>query len=473
MTKHPRLCRSSRVGTPHRLALLLVLLGGLNALAQGPQKPQGLKPSNQLRLSAGPAGGAASASDTQRPADFIVAVVNSVPITNNEVRTKLLRAERQLAQQGAPLPPRSELVPQIIERLVNDRAQLQLAYETGIKVDENAIDNAVQSVARQNQVSLEELRRRLAADGVSYSQFRADLRDEVMISRLRQREVEARTVVTEQDIDQFLREQEGVAALPLEINLAQILIKVPEGASPAQVSTLQAKAGQAAEKARGGADFATLVREYSDAKDGAPDGLLGLRSTDRLPPAFVAATQNLPVGAVAGPLRSDAGFHVLKVVEKQQAAGAAATFTQTHASHILLRVTPTLSEDAARVKLADMKKRIDAGKASFADLARENSEDGSAKQGGDLGWASPGTFVPEFEQAMNALSPGQVSDPVVSRFGVHLIKVLERREAKLSPREQRELARAAVREKKMDQAYAAWAQDVRGRAYVEYREPPQ
>ena len=448
----------------------LLLLSSLLASAQG------LRPSTQLRMPDASTSNAARAGNTggQRQADFIVAVVNSEPITNNEVRAKLLRAEQQLAQQGAPLTPRSELVPQIIERLISDKAQLQLARQSGVRVDETAVDNAMLAVARQNQLSVDELRRRLVTDGISYNQFRSDLRDEIMVSRLRQREVEGRVTVTEQDIDAFLREQEGSTDLgSVELNLAQILIAVPENANPVQLAALQAKAQRAADRAKAGADFAALVTEFSDSPDRTPGGQMGLRGAERYPPLFVEATQALRTGGVAGPVRSGAGFHVLKVVEKKQAGMPGVNVIQTRARHILLRVSPQLTEDAARARLADIKKRIANGQADFATLARETSEDGSAKEGGDLGWANPGMFVPEFEQVMNGLAPGQISDPLTSRFGVHLIQVTERRETRLSTREQRELARAAVREKKTEEAYQLWAQEVRGRAYVEFREPPQ
>lgn len=473
MTKHcPQRPDSARWFVA-RTALAAAVLAGGSLLASA----QGLKPSTQLRLPDISANGAASrnaAAAVQRQADFIVAVVNSEPITNNEVRQKLLRAEQMLTQQGASMPPRSEMVQQILERLISDKAQLQLARSSGVRADDNAIDNAVQAVARQNQVSLEELRRRLTADGIAYSQLRADLRDEIMVSRLRQREVESRVTVTEQDVDQFLRDQEGTTDLSqLELNLAQILIAVPEQATPEQVAALQARAQRAADRVKAGGDFAALVREFSDAPDPSSGGQMGLRSADRYPQLFLDATQNLRAGGVTGLVRSGAGFHILKVIEKRQAGMPGVNIVQTRARHILLRVTPQLSETQAREKLADMKKRIASGQADFATLARENSEDGSAKEGGDLGWANPGMFVPEFEQVMNSLAPGEVSNPLTSRFGVHLIQVAERRETQLSTREQRELARSAVREKKMEEAYLLWAQEVRGRAYVEYREPPQ
>ena len=434
---------------------------------------QGLKPSLQLRAPEATTR-AVGAGGGQQAADYIVAVVNSEPITNNEVRAKLVRAEQQLSQQGAALPPRSELAKQVMERLINDKAQLQLARTSGLRVEDNAVENAVSGVARQNQLSLEELRRRLVTDGISYAQFRSDLRDEILMTRLRQRELESRVTITEQNIDQFLREQQtGMASATPEINLAQILIAVPENATVQQIAALQAKAVQAADRAKAGVDFGVLASEISDSPTRATGGQMGLRSAERYPPLFLEATKNLPVGGIAELVRSGAGFHVLKLVEKKQAGIPGMNVTQTRVRHILLRTTPVLSDTAARVKLMAIKQRIVGGQSDFAAQARENSEDASAKEGGDLGWASPGTFVPEFEQVMNSLAPGQISEPLTSRFGTHLIQVVERRDTELSKREQREIARNALREIKQEEAYALWAQEVRGRAYVEYREPPQ
>lgn len=448
------------------LVLALPLMGA---------QAQGLRPAGSPQRSV-PAVSAGAA--VQRSADFIVVVVNSEPITNNEVRAKLLRTEQQLAQQGTALPPRGELVPQLLERMINDKAQLQMARTSGLRVDDSAVEAAVESIARQNQISVDELRRRLKADGIDYNQFRSELRDELLVTRLRQREVDSRVTVNEQDIDQFLRDQQGSTGpaadlSALALNLAEILVAVPENATPAQVAALQAKAQQVLERARGGADFAALAKEFSSAPSRSNGGQMGLRTADRYPPLFVEATQALRTGGLAGPVRSAAGFHILKVVEKRQAGMPDATITQTRARHILLRPTPQLSEAAAIEKLAGFKKRIVAGQADFAALARESSQDGSAKEGGDLGWANPGMFVPEFEKVMNGLAPNQVSEPLVTRFGVHLLQVLERRETQLSTREQRDIARNLLREKKQQEAYATWVQDVRGRAYVEFREPPQ
>jgi peptidyl-prolyl cis-trans isomerase SurA len=401
-------------------------------------------------------------------ADFIVAVVNSTPITNIELQLRLLRVQQQLSRQGN-MPPRSQLVREVLERLILERAQLQLARELGVTTDDTAVDQAVGNVALQNQVSLEELKRRLSADGVEYPRFRADLRDELTLVRLREREVDSRVKVSEQDIDQFFRDRQAQArAEPERIQLSQILVAVPESATADQVSALQAKARRAVERVRAGETFASVAAEVSDAPDRAGGGDLGLRPVERLPSLFVDAVRDLKEGALTGPLRSGAGFHVLQLVKKSRDA-AALTVIQTRARHILLKAGPQFNEADASEKLLEFKRRIVAGQADFAALARDSSQDGSAKDGGDLGWASAGMFVPEFEQVMNQLAPGQIADPLVSRFGVHLIQVIARREAPLSEREQRELARNLVREKKIEEAFILWQQEVRGRAYVEMR----
>ena len=401
-------------------------------------------------------------------ADFIVAVVNSTPITNVELQLRLLRVQQQLSRQGN-VPPRSQLLREVLERLILERAQLQLARELGVTPDDAAVEQAVDNVALQNQVSLEELKRRLSADGVDYARFRADVRDELTLVRLREREVDSRVKVSEQDIDQFFRDRQAQAgAQPERIQLAQILVAVPESATADQVRALQAKAQRALDRVRAGEPFAGVAAEVSDAADRAAGGDLGLRPVDRLPSLFVDAVRDLKDGALAGPLRSGAGFHVLQLVKRSRDA-AALTVIQTRARHILFKSGPKFNEAQATAKLLDFKRLIVAGQADFAALARDNSEDGSAKDGGDLGWTSTGMFVPEFEQVMNQLAPGQIADPLVSRFGVHLLQVMARREAPLSEREQRELARNLVREKKIEEAFILWQQEVRGRAYVEFR----
>lgn len=469
MTDRPRRPRAPRCAWP----LLVAAVLPLGALAQGLRQPgrPGLTAPAPALLPA-----PAAAPSGNQSADYIVAVVNTEPITNHEVQQAAARLEAQLQRAGGAMPPREVLLREVLERLISEKAQLQLAAETGIKIDDAAVDQAELTIARQNQLSVDELRRQLRRDGIDPQQFRADLRKQLTLTRLREREVAARVQVTEADVDAFLREQAENAANAGSalINLAQILVEVPETAGAAKVEELRQKAEDLARKARTGADFAALARESSDAPDAKrTGGELGLRPTDRYPELFVQATANANPGAVIGPVRSGAGWHVLKVLEKRQPSAADMTVVQTHARHILLRPGPRLTEAQARAQLADLRSRIVRGQADFATLAKEYSQDGSAREGGDLGWANPGQFVPEFEEALDRLQPGEISEPVISRFGVHLIQLLERREKKLSPQEQREVARNLAREKKLDEDYANWARDVRSRAYVELREPPQ
>lgn len=407
-------------------------------------------------------------------ADYVVAVVNSEPITNNEVRAAMQRVTEQLKAQRQATPGADELRQGVLERLISDRAQLQLAAESGIRIDEAAVDLAEQNLARQNQMELETFRQRMAKEGISATALRSQLREQLILTRLREREVDARVRVSDQDVDRALLEQQAANTDPLaqEINLAQLLVAVPEKADEALVSQLQAQAQALLARARAGEDFAALAKQFSDADRG-KSGEFGLRRADRYPPSFVQATQSVAVGSVSDLVRSGAGFHILKVLERRAPSALNRSVVQTHVSHILLRTGPALSQAAAQAKLADLRERIVSGKTDFASAARENSQDGSAAQGGDLGWAGPGMFVPEFEEVMNRLTDRQISNPVVSRFGVHLIQLLERRRVELSPREVRELVRNQLRETKLEEAYVSWTRDVRERAYVELREPPQ
>ena len=437
------------------------------------------------RLTAPAAAAAAAAVSTPvatRAADYIVAIVNSEPVTNHEVQVRAERIAQQIAQQGGTQPPRAALMREVLERAILEKAQLQAARELGIKVDDLAVAQAERGVAQQNNVSEAEMQRRLAADGISPERFREELRSQLLLQRLREREVDSRVKVSELDVDRYLREpQQPNAAAAAQaangggaINLGQVLVAVPENASPAEVAKLQARAQEVADKARAGGDFAALARDYSQAPEAevAAGGAMGLRPLSRYPELFAQATQSLDAGAVAGPLRSGAGFHILKVLEKPS-AGLPVTAIKTRARHILLTTGPQLSETKAAAQLADYRRRILAGQADFAALAREHSKDGSAKDGGDLGWATPGRYVPEFEQALESLKPGDISEPLVSRFGVHLIQLQERAEVELTAPEQRAMARDTLREQKTEEAYANWVRELRARAYVEYRDAPQ
>ncbi|MEG2630260.1 MAG: peptidylprolyl isomerase [Comamonas sp.] len=409
-----------------------------------------------------------------RSADYIVAVVNSEPVTNNEVRARMARVEESMAREGAAQrPPQAQLAREVLERLILEKAQIQYAKEVGIKVDDYAVDQGMEAVARNNSISKEQLVRELRKEGLNEATFREELRRQMLLQRLREREVDNRVKVSEQDIDRYLREQRrkpganAEAAAPAAMNLGHILVAVPEGASDAEVAQRKARAEEAAQAART-EGFEAVAQRYSDTKG---DAAMGLRPADAYPELFVQAVRGANVGAVVGPVRSAAGFHVLKVIDKST-SGMAMVVTQNHARHILLRPTAQMDEREAAARLAELRNRVVQGNANFEALARQYSQDGSAAQGGDLGWAGPGRYVPEFEQVLDRLQPGEISPPVVSRFGVHLIQLVERRQAALNPREQREQLRDVVKAQKTEKDYDTWLQELRGRTYVEYREAP-
>ena len=415
-------------------------------------------------------------SQTQKAqsADYVVAVVNSEPITNSEVRAAMARVREQLQAQGQKPPAAEEMRKEVLERLISDQAQLQLAKEYGIRVDDSAVDLAEQNLARQNQLTVDAFRQRMAQQGISADTLRTQLQDQLLLQRLREREVESRVRISDQDVDRAMAEQQAANTDPFaqELNLAQLLVAVPERADATLVSQLQAQAQALLTRIRRGEDFTALVKQYSDA-DRSKSGVFGLRRADRYPPSFVEATKDVAVGGVSELVRSGAGFHILKVVERKAPAALSKSVTQTRVRHILLRTTPELSAAAATTRLAALRERIVSGKTDFATAARTNSQDSTAEQGGDLGWVNPGMFVPEFEDVMNRLKEDEISQPVVSRFGVHLIQTQDRRRVDLNPREVREWVRSQLRETKLEEAYVTWSKEVRERAYVELREAPQ
>jgi peptidyl-prolyl cis-trans isomerase SurA len=412
-------------------------------------------------------------SQTAQSVDYIEALVNSEPITHQELIQEVKRVVQQATQQGKTLPGDTELRKLVLERMVNDRAQLQLARDTGIRIDTAAIERAEQTVAEQNSVDVAGLYQRLAKDGVTKDAFRKGLQDQLTLQRLHERDVEASIRVSDVDVDRAIQEQLASNPDPLsfDINLAQILVAVPEKSSPEQAAAIYQQAQKVLGRLRAGESFEHVVGEVSAASR-SNGGQLGLRRADRYPSIFVQATQNLKVGEVSDIVRSGAGFHILKVVEKNAPTQLVQTVVQSRARHILLRTGPTLSQSQALAKLTEVRKQITGGKLDFAQAARSLSQDVTAEQGGDLGWISPGMFVPEFEEVMNKLKEGEVSQPTVSRFGVHLIQLEQRRRAELSPQQVREAVRSQLRRARYDDAYRTWAQDVRGRAYVEFREPP-
>lgn len=403
--------------------------------------------------------------------DFIVAVVNSVPVTNHDVvlRANQMRSADKPKERAQPIDSAQLRV--ALEQLILETALLQHAKESGISVEDENVDQAEQRLAAQKQVSLEALHKKTKAEGSSVERLRQGLRDQLTLQRLTERNVPGRIKISDAEIDQAVRQRQNASIeTNPDLELGHVLIAVPEKANDGEIAALQAKAEAALAQLKRGDDLGRVAKEFSNGAERDKGGLMGLRPASRYPSLFVDATKSLRVGDVTW-VRSGAGFHILKLVTKR--ASSVVTVTQTHPRHILLRPGGQLSQTTARAQLAEYKRQIEAGKADFAKLAREHSQDASGPDGGDLGWVSQGMFVPEFEEVMNKLQPGQIADPMVSRFGVHLIQVLERREAPISERELRDLARNSLREKKFDETYQLWAQEIRGRAYVEYRDAPQ
>ncbi len=412
------------------------------------------------------------AQEVVQPGDFIVAVVNQELVTAIEIEQRLARTRENAARVGQRLPPDSVLRKQILDGLIDERAQLAYARESGPRIDDAELDRAVANVAAQNKVTMAQMREQLAKEGIDFARFRKNVREQMLLEKVREREVQSRIRITDADVEALLAKQRADNAATPSYNLAQILIPVPESASDAEVARLKGRADAALARVRGGEAFEAVARDLvSDERDKVSGGELGLRPVDRLPDAFIEHVRGVASGQVAPTvLRTGAGFHLLKVVERQDAQ--AFSVIETHSRHILLRPSAQLDQAAVLRQTAQIKAQIVTGAVTFEAAAKELSEDGSAAQGGDLGWTMPGAFVPEFEDAMKALPIGEVSDPVISRFGIHLIQVLERRQAALDPRQEREQARNVLREKKFDEAYADWTRELRQRTYIEMREPP-
>jgi peptidyl-prolyl cis-trans isomerase SurA len=399
--------------------------------------------------------------------DRIVAVVNNEVITQFELQARVRDALEELRRRGTAVPASAQLERQVLERMITERIQLQFAKETALHVDELDVDRTVNRIAESNHMTLEEFRKVFERDGVPFDKFRDELRNEILIQRLREREVDNRITVTESEIENYLAEQKEVKESASELRLAHILIRVPEQAGPEQVDRQRARAEEALKRLKSGAEFAEVAASYSDSPDGLKGGDMGWRSREHLPDLFIRAVDHLKPGETSGVLRSPAGFHVLKLLDRRN-AGAPAKVEQTLVRHILIRTNEAVSEDEARRKLQGIRERIVNGE-DFAELARQYSEDGTASRGGELGWVYPGDTVPEFERAFKDLPLKAVSPLVRTPFGWHIIQVLDRRTADASNDRKRLDARKALRERKSDEAYQEWVRQLRDRAYVEYR----
>lgn len=463
-----------RNASMHPIKVAVVLLC---ALAAGtPALAQDAKPAAAAAPAAAPAPAAKGftqpGQSSNTPIDSIAVIVNDEVITRRELNQRVQTIVRRMQSQKVQLPEQADLERQILERMIVERAQLQLAKEMGVRVDDQMLDRAIGRIAEQQKMTVQDLRNSMEKEGTTFPAFREEIREEIIMQRLREHEVDNKIQISEAEVDAFVQAEKAAAAEQFELNISQIMVRIPENASPDVIAQRQKRAEEVMRQLRTGADFAKMAATYSDATDALQGGVVGWRQSDRLPPLFAEALNKLKPGQLTPIMRSVGGFHILKLMDKRSVAEAQAaeTVQQTHARHILIKVTPTVSAADAKRKLLELKERLDNKAAKFEDLARLVSNDGSAAKGGDLGWLYPGDTVPEFEQAMNALKPGQVSDPVESSFGYHLIEVLERKSDDVSKEKKRAEARNALRERKLVEAIEDWQRQVRDRAYVEFRD---
>ena len=400
--------------------------------------------------------------------DRIVAIVNENVVTRRELDEMLRAALKQLQKQGVQPPEQIVLEKQLLERLILNRVQLQLAKETGLTVSDTELDQTLRRIAQENKMSLPEFYRALEQDGVSFNKFRDEIRDEIILVRLKEREVNNRINVTEGEVDNFLHIQETSTDNNYEYRLAHILVQLPEQADALKNQAMRQRAETALAQVRKGAEFGQVAAEFSDAADAMTGGVLEWRPAAQLTKKFAEILASLKPGEVTPIIQSPNGFHILKLLDRRDQKDAITMVDQTHARHILIKINELTSESDARRRIIELKERLDNG-GNFEELARLHSEDASAAAGGDLGWVSPGDTVPEFEQAMNRLKAGEISGPVQSPFGWHLIQAMEHRSQDMSKERQRQSARQAIRARKADAAFQEWLQRLRDRAYVEYR----
>ncbi len=404
--------------------------------------------------------------------DSIAVVVNDEVITRNEVAKRVAAIEQRLKSQNAQLPPAADMQRQVLEVMIVERAQFQLAKEMGMRpVDDTQLDRAISRIAEQQKMTVQEMRNAMEKEGVTFATFREEIRNEIQMQRLREHEVDNKIQISEAEIDTYLAAEKAAAADKVEINISQILVRIPENSSPEQIAARKARADEVARQIRTGGDFGKLAGTYSDSADALSGGSIGWRDPDRLPPVFAEALGLLKPGQITPVIKSTTGFHILKLVDKRSAAAAAeSSIVQQHrVRHILLKVTPTMTADQAKRKLAELKERLDNKAAKFEELARLVSNDGSASKGGDLGWLEPGD-APEIEAVVSKLAPGEVSGVVETPYGFHLIQLVERRVQDESKEKKRAAARMVIRDRKLAEAVEDWQRQVRDRAYVEFRD---
>ncbi len=399
--------------------------------------------------------------------DRIVAIVDQTVVTEQELESRIATVTAQFKKQGTELPPEDILRKQILERLITDTLQIQYAAQTGLKVDDNQLDKTIERIAEQNQMTLTEFSEALAKDGVSMRKFRSDIRNEITIARLREREVDGRVNVSESEIDNFLTSQAANNENQDEFEISHILIRTPEEGATEDVQKAKAKVDSAVNELNTGKSFAKVSASFSDAPNALEGGNLGWKSGAQMPALFLDALKTMQIGDISPPLRSPNGFHVLKLTNKR-GGNSPLVIQQTHSRHILIKLSEIMSEKEGKQKMDNIKERLDNGE-KFEVLARQYSEDSTASNGGDLGWVNPGDTVPQFEKAMNELKDNQISQPIRTQFGWHIIQVIERRSQDMSKEAARLKARQEIRAKKADEAYQDWIRELRDRAFVELR----
>ena len=401
------------------------------------------------------------------PIERIVAIVNDEALTQYDINEQKRVVLGQMKAQKVTPPSSDVLEKQLLERMITERALLQFAKDTGIRVDDTQVERTIQRIAEDNKVAVEEFRKVVEREGIPYTKYREDIRNEIIIQRLREREVEGRVNVSDAEVDHFLATSDAQSGGDIEYQLVHILVAVPEQASSDQIEARQRRAETALRELRSGAEFGQVAASYSDAPDALQGGNLGWRAPARLPTVFADPVREMKPGAVSGLLRSASGFHIVKLLDTRSRS-AATVVEQTHLRHILIKVNETTSNDEGKIRIDRVRERIDSG-SKFEDLAKINSEDTSAAKGGDLGWISPGDTVPDFEQAMNRLKPSEISMPVRTPFGWHLMQVLERRTQDITAERRRDQARLALRQRKSDEAFQDWIRQTRDKTYVEIK----
>ncbi|MGG7054038.1 peptidylprolyl isomerase [Nitrosomonas sp. ANs5] len=403
-----------------------------------------------------------------RPIDHIVAVVNEEVITQQEINEVLQNTMRQLQRQGTQLPGMEVLENQLLERMILKRIQLQRAKELGLSVSDGDLDQTIRKIAEDNNLSMEGFRQALAQEGTDLRTFREDIREEILMVRLKEQEVNSRVNVTESEIDNFLHTQQTSSIGNEEYRLAHILVQVSEQMDESQIEARRERAETALENLLQGKSFAQVSAEFSDAPNAMEGGELDWRPIGQMGPLFGELLVSMEPGDVTPVVRSPVGFHILRLLERRQQEMPVVIIDQTHAQHILIKISELMSEDDAYRQIMQIKERIDNG-ADFSEVAKSHSEDASATSGGDLGWISPGDTVPDFEQAMHRLLPGQISGPVRTPFGWHLIKVIEHRSQDISEQQHREAARRAIHGRKAEAVIQEWLQQLKDQAYIEYK----